>query len=769
MDQNELRALENQCIQDQAPPCSASCPLHVNVRGALGALTQGDFNGALQTILKQLPFPGIVGRICEQPCRENCNRGAAGETLQIAALERAAAAYGALPEGRRPLPRRGRRVAVIGGGLSGLTAAFDLTRKGHTVTLFEATERLGGSLWKVPEDRLPHELLATEIARAVSDDIEVRLNSPVEAVALAELHGNFEAIYLGVGREGAVAFAAFLVDIDPVTFAGAEPGIFVGGRALRRSPAFIESISTGRRAAVSIDRYLQKASLTASRDNEGTYITRLYTNLEGIVPTAAVPADSIAGYSREEAVQEAGRCLQCQCLECVKACAYLEHYESYPRQYVRQIYNNLSIVMGTRQFNTLINSCSLCGLCGAVCPEDLNMATVCRSARELMVQQDRMPPSAHEFALRDMAFSNGPSATLARRAPGSDRSDYIFFPGCQLSASAPEHVAQTYAYLRERLPNVSLLLRCCGAPADWAGRADLRSKVLVDFKAEYEALGGGKLIVACSSCYQIFKTHWPELPLVSLWEIFAAAGLPATGAPGEALPLAIHDPCTTRYEAGIQESAREILRRLGYPFEELPLNRERTECCSYGGLLWLANRELAHEVVQRRIAAHPAGYVTYCAMCRDFFADQGKPTLHLLDLFYEQDLIGRAIRRGPGFSQRHDNRAQLKQRLLSELWEETVSAGKAMPMLLWLDEEVAARIDARLILEEDIRQVIHYAEATGSRFVNPTSGHYLASYKPANVTYWVEYMPEAEGYRIYNAYSHRMEIKLRARDQEVHG
>jgi len=443
-------------------------------------------------------------------------------------------------------------------------------------------------------------------------------------------------------------------------------------------------------------------------------------------------------------------------MQCVKVCAYLEHYGSYPKQYVRQIYNNLSIVMGERRFNTLINSCSLCGLCGAVCPEGLDMGAVCHEARQTMVQQNRMPPSAHEFALRDMAFSNGPAATLSRHAPGASHSAYVFFPGCQLSASAPEHVEKMYAHLRERLPDVGLMLRCCGAPADWAGRADLFEATLAGFHADYERLGRPKVILACSTCYQMFKQRAPDVDIVSLWGLLDDVGLPETARQAHAAPFALHDPCTTRYESAIQDSARRVLAALDCPIEELALSREKTECCSYGGLMWLANRDLAQTVARRRIAQQPLDYVTYCAMCRDFFADQGKPTLHLLDLLYESDLTARAARPGPRFSQRHDNRAQLKRRLLADLWEETVSEPEVMT--LRLSAEVAARVDGRLILEDDIRQVIAYAERTGNRFRNPETGHYLAYHKPANVTYWVEYTPAGEGFCVHNAYSHRMEI-----------
>ncbi|WP_054695995.1 4Fe-4S dicluster domain-containing protein [Desulfosarcina cetonica] len=162
-------------------------------------------------------------------------------------------------------------------------------------------------------------------------------------------------------------------------------------------------------------------------------------------------ADPSTGYTEDEAQHEAGRCLQCQCLECVKVCAYLGHFGGYPKRYAREIYNNESIVMGERKANRLINACSLCGLCETVCPNDFAMQDLCLMVRQSMVQRGKMPPSAHDFALQDMAFSQSDAFSLARHAPGMDGSRYLFFPGCQLSASAPGHVRRVYAHLRTEL------------------------------------------------------------------------------------------------------------------------------------------------------------------------------------------------------------------------------------------------------------------------------------------------------------------------------
>ena len=124
-------------------------------------------------------------------------------------------------------------------------------------------------------------------------------------------------------------------------------------------------------------------------------------------------------------------------MECVKACEYLKHYGSYPKRYVRDIYNNISIVLGNRKTNRMIDSCALCGLCETICPNDLGMGEVCLEARRNMVETGHMPASHHDFALRDMAHSRSEAAAFARHEAGRTASAMAFFPGCQLSASSP--------------------------------------------------------------------------------------------------------------------------------------------------------------------------------------------------------------------------------------------------------------------------------------------------------------------------------------------
>ncbi|MFH0976047.1 MAG: FAD-dependent oxidoreductase [Spirochaetota bacterium] len=776
MEQKILHEREAMCIQENPPGCTAGCPVHVDVRGMIAALRKNDYSAGFVLFNKKVPFPGIISRICDHPCQQVCKRIEIDEPVSIHALERFCTDNNNKPASPGVIPQlKDKKIAIIGAGLSGLTAAFDLARKGYKTTVFEANNRPGGSILDIPQSKLPKDLIEKDFAVFSDLPVEFKFNATISnrsgaAFSLDRLCAEYNAVYLGVGCRdadpkdfGLIFDANGNIAIDPLTLATSHPKVFAGGSfrmgAEHRSP--IASISDGRIAAISIDRLCQSVSISASREKEGPFTTSLYTNTNGIPVQPATPvSDPAKGYTEDEACKEAGRCLLCECLECVKKCEYLAHYGSYPKRYVREIYNNLSIVMGMRHSNQMINSCSLCGLCGELCPNELDMAEVCIEARQTMVKNGKMPPSVHEFALRDMRFSNSDQFMLSRHQPEHKVSNIVFFPGCQLAASAPQYVKLIYEFLCKKTDGgVGLMLGCCGAPADWAGQEELTETTMQTITQNWRDLGSPKIITACPSCFRVFNRYMSEAKTEMIWTLLERTGLPDNA--GSGIPqqtLAVHDSCATRYETELHNSIRNILTRLGHKIEELPRTREKTICCGYGGLMIFANREVAHKEIDRRIKESPADYLTYCAMCRDNFASLGKRAYHLLDLIYGNDKQHLADKKGPGYSQRQENRARLKRSLLKEIWGETMEEHQAEVKLI-IPENVRQIIEDRMILDTDIIQVIAYAESTGSKLQNGDNGHYIAYYKPANVTYWVEYSPHGSEFLIHNSYCHRLQIK----------
>lgn len=197
--QDELRQLEDQCIQECAPACTAACPIHVDVRSMAAAVAKGDFAGGLKLLTRVVPFPRTISRICDAPCQPVCKRDEVGDPIMIRALERACVEYGGAPDKPRMLPRRGKTVAVVGGGLSGLTTAFDLARKGYAVSVYEASAEFGGRLLEYPEAILPRRLLCDELAIVESVFAQISLNAGLQEESLVALRRECDALYLAVG------------------------------------------------------------------------------------------------------------------------------------------------------------------------------------------------------------------------------------------------------------------------------------------------------------------------------------------------------------------------------------------------------------------------------------------------------------------------------------------------------------------------------------------------------------------------------------------
>ncbi|MFV0436292.1 MAG: pyridine nucleotide-disulfide oxidoreductase/dicluster-binding protein [Desulfopila sp.] len=756
MDQKELRELEARCIQEEPPACRAGCPLGVDGRGFARAMADNRPDTARGILEKSIPLLSIVARLCEAPCEQYCLRKELGGAIDLRGLELACITASQARGKLLKLPPRAKTVAIIGGGPSGLTAAFDLARKGYPVTLYHLAGRPGGWLVDLTEQRLPAQALTAELSRLATLGIRF---APVKALS-AKLYASLETDGVYIGSDDAIAadLAAITKSPDPQTFAVTDQGLFAGGLCPSDHPyRLITDIFQGREAALSIDRFLQGASLTASRPAPRRGRTDLFTRTEGIAAAARVTMMDPAGYALKEAVAEAGRCLDCQCLECVHNCVFLAEYRGYPKTYARLVYNNSAIVKGVHQANTFINSCALCGQCETLCPNDFSMAELCLRARQQMVDEQRMPPSAHWFALEEMRSARE-EMRLVQHAPGQAGSRWLFFPGCQLSGIRPEQTARLYDRLIEIEPRTGIWLDCCGAPGHWSGRVQEFTVVVEQLQASWQAMGRPRLLTGCSTCLTIFREHLPAAEAESVWSILAKE--PFSAAPARP-PLALSDPCTSRHDQETRMAVRELLDGLGQPLAPLAMAAELTECCGFGGLMAAANPALARKVSEARVAQTDAALLTYCAMCRDRLAATGKPVLHLLDLLFA-DVAVAANAPPVSSSDRRVNRRRLHRRLLARYPDHQLPPAPPWATIeLTIPTEVAALLESRRILEDDIRQVLHEADRRGHTFAHGTDGRQIASARLGEVTFWVEYRHEGKSCRLLSCWSHRMTISHR--------
>ncbi|MEG2000902.1 MAG: NAD(P)-binding protein [Evtepia sp.] len=182
-------------------PCVSSCPAHVDIPGYISLIGDKRYADAVRLIRKDNPFPSTCALICEHPCEAHCRRSIVDDAINIRGLKR----YAVDMAGAVPPPQcataTGKTVAVIGGGPSGLTAAYFLSLMGHKVTVFEKRERLGGMLrYGIPSYRLPDDYLDADIDAILATGVEVKLNFDVgETTTLEDLREQFDSVYLSIG------------------------------------------------------------------------------------------------------------------------------------------------------------------------------------------------------------------------------------------------------------------------------------------------------------------------------------------------------------------------------------------------------------------------------------------------------------------------------------------------------------------------------------------------------------------------------------------
>jgi NADPH-dependent glutamate synthase beta subunit-like oxidoreductase/NAD-dependent dihydropyrimidine dehydrogenase PreA subunit len=199
-----LRSLTPSELIPEGPPCVLACPAGIDVPGYVRLIARGNPREAYERILRKVPFPGVLGRVCTHPCETACRRKKVNQPIAICALKRFAAdRAGQPPESwLERSPDTGKRVAVIGAGPAGLTAAFYLRRKGHRVSLFEKKPEPGGMMrYGIPAYRLPEDVLEKEIRQVLATGIELKTNQAWgRDFTLAQLQADgFEAVFLSLG------------------------------------------------------------------------------------------------------------------------------------------------------------------------------------------------------------------------------------------------------------------------------------------------------------------------------------------------------------------------------------------------------------------------------------------------------------------------------------------------------------------------------------------------------------------------------------------
>ena len=196
---------EGRCLGglENPVPCVALCPAGVDIPGYVALVSEGRYADAVKLIRKDNPFPTACAYICEHPCEARCRRGMIDDPINIRGLKKFAVNNAGTVPNPPCAPDTGKRVAIVGGGPGGLSAAYYLRLMGHSVTVYEQQKKLGGMLrYGIPSYRFPREKLDAEIASILSTGIEVRLETTIgEDISYNDLRKQYDALYLAIGAQ----------------------------------------------------------------------------------------------------------------------------------------------------------------------------------------------------------------------------------------------------------------------------------------------------------------------------------------------------------------------------------------------------------------------------------------------------------------------------------------------------------------------------------------------------------------------------------------
>ena len=332
----------------------------------------------------------------------------------------------------------------------------------------------------------------------------------------------------------------------------------------------------------------------------------------------------------QPSVREAIKTIQRGCTECgvcVTQCPFLQEYGN-PKTILKALDTG-----GFKQLSPAFE-CSLCHLCSAVCPEHLEPGKLFHALRRQAMASGTVDLKPYRTIL---GYEKRGGSSLFSYYGLPRGCDTVFFPGCTLPGTRPGTTRQMFSFLRDRYPDLGIVLDCCTKPSHDLGRQKWFEHKFGEILQRLADSNIHNVLVACPNCYNIFKTYGRGLTVRTVYEELSSHDLPS--GPIISDEIVVHDPCPLRREVDIQDAVRSILRRKGMTIAKMRHQGKRTVCCGEGGSTGFIRPDLARRWGEiRHNEADGRSVVTYCAGCAGFL-NRTTPTLHLADLIFSPERV----------------------------------------------------------------------------------------------------------------------------------
>ncbi len=345
--QTGLELLLSDHVGDCEAPCTLACPAHMDIPTMNRLLAAGKFNEAVEVVKQNIALPSVLGHICPAPCEGACRRKPIDGAVSICLLKRFAGDHGQYTE--KPLPYTGHKVAIIGSGPAGLSAAYYLQLKGVQCVVFDKASEAGGMLrTEIEEEKLPREVLNREIQAIAALGVHFQLNTEINKDTFAKILQDYNAVLIATGniteelKYWGIEWYFKGLKANDDTFQTTIENVFAAGSVLRTSKLAIRSLAQGKEAATSIWQMLNKQPIIGQPMRFNSKFGKLLASEYSEYLSESVDIKRIesqnnfnSGFSLEEVKKEAARCMHCDCRKSTncKLRDYSDRYKAFQKRF----------------------------------------------------------------------------------------------------------------------------------------------------------------------------------------------------------------------------------------------------------------------------------------------------------------------------------------------------------------------------------------------------------------------------------------------------